>query len=90
MFFWLRDLDPSINKQKMQKNLDFYYFVTPLGLFIYKTDLNVPSKGNICNLIYCSILSAIDEKTGSVPISHGFIKLVTYYYVESLGTAGRQ
>ncbi len=37
------DPDPSINKQK---NLDFYYFATSFWLFIYETDVNVPSKSN--------------------------------------------
>ncbi len=28
--------NPSINKQKNKKNLDFYYFVTSFVLFIYE------------------------------------------------------
>jgi hypothetical protein len=35
------DQDPSINEQKMKKNIDFYCFVTSL-----KNDVNVPSKRN--------------------------------------------
>ncbi len=33
------DQDPSINKQNIKKNLDFYCFVTSM-----KNDVNVPSK----------------------------------------------
>jgi hypothetical protein len=39
-----QDQDPSIIKQKYPKNLDSYCFVTSFGLFIYKNDLNEPSK----------------------------------------------
>jgi hypothetical protein len=35
------DPDPSIDRQKSMENLDFYYFVTSFGLFIYETDVNV-------------------------------------------------
>ncbi len=38
--------DPSINKQKSKKNLDFYYFVTFLYFLSINTDVNVPSISN--------------------------------------------
>jgi hypothetical protein len=41
------DPDPSINKQKIKKNFNFYSFVTLVisyyGLDSSKTDVNVPS-----------------------------------------------
>jgi hypothetical protein len=40
------DPDPSINKKKSKKNLNFYYFMTSFRLLSIKTDVNVPSKSN--------------------------------------------
>ncbi len=41
---WSRSLSSSKNLYK--KNLEFYCFVTSLWLFIFKNDVNVPSKSN--------------------------------------------
>ncbi len=40
------DPDPFITKQKCEKNLDSYCFVTSFWLFIFENDVNVPSKSN--------------------------------------------
>jgi hypothetical protein len=39
------DPDPSINRQKMKENLDFYCFVTSYDFLSMKNDVNAPSKG---------------------------------------------
>jgi hypothetical protein len=47
MFLGLPDPDPSINKQKSKKNLDFYYFLLLFFDFSsLKNDVNVSSKSN--------------------------------------------
>ncbi len=38
------DLDPTIIKQNSKKNLDSYYFMTSLWLFVLEIDVHVPSK----------------------------------------------
>jgi hypothetical protein len=38
--------DPFIIKKKSKKNINFYCFVTSLGFFYLRTDVNVPSKSN--------------------------------------------
>jgi hypothetical protein len=40
------DLDPSITKEKIKKNIDSYCFATFFLIFIFENDAHVPSKSN--------------------------------------------
>jgi hypothetical protein len=66
------DLDPSINKQKKVRKTLALYFVNFLKFLSKKTVVNEPSKSTAIlknfeqkTYYFVSILSAIDEKTGS-------------------------
>ncbi len=44
---WIRIRIFQLLSKNSKKNLDFYSFLTSFGLFIFESDVNVPSKSNM-------------------------------------------
>jgi hypothetical protein len=56
------DPDPLSSSKNSKKNINFYCFVTSLRLFIFKKDVNVPSKSNK-QKTYVDVLKVTDENS---------------------------
>ncbi len=61
-FLTAPDPDPSINKQKMKKNLDFYCFVTSLRLFL-NLQKGISIKTQRKRLLFVGVLKVTQEKS---------------------------